>query len=646
MEKKNKFKKPILVLIFFIALEALADYYVDKFPQYTDRIAHIEASPPLPYHIRKNIFADDNYFFAEIVKGNTSTQIKGEYSLFGLEGLVRHAKGDTIINKWGYEGPYFNKIAESNIFRIITLGDSTTLGEGAPSEANYPRHLERMLNSSKSSNRSYQVLNFGHWGYGICDVRFIFEHEALQFKPDMILIMAGSKDATKLGTRISSSAQFCNSGAWVQDVKWGQNLTVLLKDSLMKIPRPRRKPLPYRFQPHNLSYYKKELQKVIRRADQDGISVGLISLPTELENNGSLSTPSFCSGENREECESDKKRVLLIQQVDKLYQELAKSYLNVFYINNGVTLNAEGKKFFFKSDKEHLTGSGNRILAYSVKLSLNDQLKIDPELPKPFAKQTISSERLEIEYLKSLFLSNKIEDLICSGCIVFNSKCIYTDFIRKKEEWTTSAIEFSLGSFLQFEEEFLTTEIRAEVESLLRDVIIKSPDFSLSYWVLAQILFAQGKNDLAKKYESASFQLNPLLKDFDFGQWKRFFNDRHIDNPIVSSLKEVIVFLKTGPKYNLSYLFANSIIGRDLKSYPEELNLRNFKNLYYSSPLLVRSIYKKALDYLVEIKDYDRALELVKKIKTIKPEYSSFGAFSNYEKKIESLMSMKGSLKP
>jgi hypothetical protein len=62
--------------------------------------------------------------------------------------------------------------------------------------------------------------------------------------------------------------------------------------------------------------------------------------------------------------------------------------------------------------------------------------------------------------------------------------------------------------------------------------------------------------------------------------------------------------------------------------------------------LLVRSIYKKALDYLVEIKDYDRALELVKKIKLIKPEYRSFGAFSNYEKKIESLMNMKGSLKP
>ncbi len=638
MEKEFKFTKSILVLLFFIGLETFASFYINKFPQYTDKVAHIEAQPPLPYHIRRNIFDDDNYYFAQMVKGKNSIKIKGEYSLFGLEGMVRHAKGDTIINKWGYEGPYFNKNAGSNVFRVIALGDSTTIGEGAPSEMSYPRQLERMLNSSKGSGQLYQVINFGHWGYGICDVRFIFENEALSFKPDMILVMAGSKDATKLGTRISSSAQFCDSGAWVQDAKWGQNLNILLKTSLMKVPRPKRAPLPYRFQPQNLSYYRKELEKIIWKADSRGISVGLITLPTALENNKSQSSLS-CSGENFVECEYDEKRVLLIQQVDKLYRRLAKSHSNVFHINNGVTLNTNGKKLFFQEDKEHLTSSGNRVLAYGVKLAINGQLNIDPELPKPFGSQIMSSKRLEIKYLQSLFLSNEIEDLICSGCVAFNGKCVYAGSDRK-EEWVTSVVEFSLGSLLQFEKEVLSTEINVELESLLREAIKKNPNFSLSYWVLAQILLAKGERESAKKYENISFNLNPLLKGFDFDLWKNFFNDRHIKNTIVTDLKEVFGFLKIGPKYNLSYLFANSIIGRDLKSYPKELNLKNFKNLYYASPLLARSIYKKALDYLVEVKDYDKALELARKVKTIKPQYSSFGTFSDYEKKIKTLIDM------
>ena len=113
-----------------------------------------------------DIFSDDNYYVAEITHGKTTTRIKGEYSIFGLEGLVRHAKRDMIINKWGYAGPYFNKTPKPNVYRIISLGDSTTLGEGAPSEATYPRQLERMLNSSKTLDRHYQVINFGHWGYG------------------------------------------------------------------------------------------------------------------------------------------------------------------------------------------------------------------------------------------------------------------------------------------------------------------------------------------------------------------------------------------------------------------------------------------------------------------------------------------------
>ena len=49
---------------------------------------------------------------------------------------------------------------------------------------------------------------------------------------------------------------------------------------------------------------------------------------------------------------------------------------------------------------------------------------------------------------------------------------------------------------------------------------------------------------------------------------------------------------------------------------------------------MVRSIFENSIQYLISAKEFEMALELIQKLKSIKPEYNFRKIFSNYEKKI------------
>ena len=58
---------------------------------------------------------------------------------------------------------------------------------------------------------------------------------------------------------------------------------------------------------------------------------------------------------------------------------------------------------------------------------------------------------------------------------------------------------------------------------------------------------------------------------------------------------------------------------------------------YYLTPLMVRSIFENSIQYLISIKEFGIALELIQKLKFIKPEYDFKKIFSNYEKEINKM---------
>ena len=64
-------------------------------------------------------------------------------------------------------------------------------------------------------------------------------------------------------------------------------------------------------------------------------------------------------------------------------------------------------------------------------------------------------------------------------------------------------------------------------------------------------------------------------------------------------------------------------------------SVKEFFKAYYISPILVRSIFERALNYLISINEFELALKLVAKLKTIKPEYDFEKIFGDYERKIK-----------
>ena len=110
-----------------------------------------------------------------------------------------------------YQKSHLEKEKPNHIYRIVTLGGSTTAGKHENLET-YPRLLERMLNSQSEGKRYYQILNFGVWGYDSCDLKKIYNREVVQFDPDMIIIMSGWNDILKQGgKKIRSIDDYCKN---------------------------------------------------------------------------------------------------------------------------------------------------------------------------------------------------------------------------------------------------------------------------------------------------------------------------------------------------------------------------------------------------------------------------------------------------
>ena len=159
------------------------------------------------HHIRRDPFIKKTKAYPVTLE--SGNEVPGIISYDSKEGIIRSNRGDILINKWGFRGPYVEKEKPDHIYRIVTLGGSTTAGK-YENEQTYPRLLERMLNNQSDGRQYYQVLNFGVWGYNSCNLKTLYKQEVLGFDPDMILIMSGWNDILKQGQKgIKSIDDYC-----------------------------------------------------------------------------------------------------------------------------------------------------------------------------------------------------------------------------------------------------------------------------------------------------------------------------------------------------------------------------------------------------------------------------------------------------
>ena len=87
----------------------------------------MEFNKDIGYHIRRDPFAKKTKAYPVTLE--SGGKVPGIVSYDSKEGIVRSNRGDILINKWGFRGPYVEKEKPDNIYRIVTMGGSTTAGK-------------------------------------------------------------------------------------------------------------------------------------------------------------------------------------------------------------------------------------------------------------------------------------------------------------------------------------------------------------------------------------------------------------------------------------------------------------------------------------------------------------------------------------
>ena len=94
------------------------------------------------------------------------------------------------INERGFRGPAFHP-EKGRAFRIIALGESSTIGIESDEASTWPRQLERYL---AQRGVSAEVINAGINGTRSRHHRALLEHEIVSYHPDLLVYYAGLND--------------------------------------------------------------------------------------------------------------------------------------------------------------------------------------------------------------------------------------------------------------------------------------------------------------------------------------------------------------------------------------------------------------------------------------------------------------------
>ncbi len=114
--------------------------------------------------------------------------------VYDPELIWRPKPGYEIFNAQGFRGPLMDGERDPGALLVVAIGDSNTLGWAGESGANWPAALGAVVAGEGPGG---EVVNGGVWGYssfqGVRRMR-----EALQYKPDVVLVSYGSNDAHRV----------------------------------------------------------------------------------------------------------------------------------------------------------------------------------------------------------------------------------------------------------------------------------------------------------------------------------------------------------------------------------------------------------------------------------------------------------------
>ncbi len=106
---------------------------------------------------------------------------------------------ETCINEHGYRGKAYGKEKPEDAFRIMSVGDAVTFGQGVKDNETYPAYLEKRLDKSSYSNETdFQVINYGFPAWNTRKEIQMFERHGVKYDPDLVILQYMENDAQNL----------------------------------------------------------------------------------------------------------------------------------------------------------------------------------------------------------------------------------------------------------------------------------------------------------------------------------------------------------------------------------------------------------------------------------------------------------------
>ena len=244
-------------------------------------------------------------------------------------------------------------------------------------------------------------------------------------------------------------------------------------------------------------------------------------------------------------------------------------------------------------------------MAFQLFKFLNGKLRLNENYVEKYLKESWSRSKLELEYLKSIFVSNRIEDLSFSGCLALhegictNMSTSEKFYSVRKFIYVTGTVEFVLGSMLQFPSAINNPAIWEFWVGLMRKSIEVNPDFSPSHWVLGTLYSMVGKNNLASNYLERAYKMNPRLNTFSFKKNADKFKESFKKNPFIFDYIKFVDVIRQQHKPGKWFeKFRFQMLDKTLNIKSPEEAVEHHIEFYYTNPLLVQSIFSRTLLYL------------------------------------------------
>jgi len=183
MEKKIKlFVLVISVAISLLAGEVFLRFYFDRYQDYDIEMWR--------YAVKLKQSVDDNRSHIHI-PGSKET----------LMGVL------VIINSKGLRDKEYSYEKPEDVYRILVVGDSLTLGWGVNGEETFSKILEDRLNDQNNISQKYkkiEVINSGIGNYNTRQELVFLENEGLRYSPDEVILAYFINDAENIQKEINN----------------------------------------------------------------------------------------------------------------------------------------------------------------------------------------------------------------------------------------------------------------------------------------------------------------------------------------------------------------------------------------------------------------------------------------------------------